>query len=74
MDYSIEAVGCEIHALDLNHDFVAKDGRRMTEFKCTLCSHEVYDWQLENGKHPKLKRSQYEFVGKAVGVAKELNL
>lgn len=72
-DYTVKRSGCEHHLLDM-HPMFWYVGCGVTEFQCTHCHAEFYDWMLPNGKHPKLKDGAFTFVGEAIKVAKEKRL
>lgn len=72
-DYTIKRSGCSHHTLDMHPTFWW-EGCSVTEFQCTNCHTDYYDWMLPGGKHPKLKEGQFEFVGKAIKVAEAKGL
>lgn len=72
-NYTIKRSGCEHHKLDMHPTFWW-EGCSTTEFQCANCHAEFYDWMLPNGRHPKIKEGGFEFVGKAIEVAKEKGL
>ena len=67
--YSTKAIGCEKHTLDFkkgySHYYYTTKEPKVLLFECTKCRNEFYDWQLSGGKHEKIKKHQYEFVGTA---------
>lgn len=71
-DYKAEATGCEKHAFDIGDYWFS--GATFLNVKCTLCKNEFYDHALAGGKHQKLTRDQYEFVGRAKEEAEKRGL
>lgn len=65
--YSTTGIGCEKHLLDFNGMYcdLWNSTPQILNFECKYCKREYYDWQLDGGKHEKLKKHQYEFIGRA---------
>lgn len=66
VDYSTHKKECEKHKLKI--DYECDDGnQKFTKYECQECNYEFYDWELPNGKYPKLKPDQFEIVESAKG-------
>ncbi len=57
--FDTKATGCNHHELVPELYFTSGE---LHQYKCRLCSNCFYDWQLPDGRHPRLKEGQFTIL------------